>query len=374
VAHLVLRSRVVDHRDAQHTEERLVNEAIPGGDPGTEFLSEADLPFIAAHPSLPPPNSGSAGSLSRESHENTTAHLTEIAQAALKLDQPLHDTVTRSTATATPRPERKRRISDFAILAILQSVAVTASAAAAAWFVLVGTVRGIHRAVFLVVQFIWRLHRPGTSGLEMGQRPARARRSRLAWPAISPVAAAFLGGVAVGATAMRVVPYLGTDSAVAETDGKLGAELQLTPADRPVRGTTGTPMASAVPVAAQGIVQFAALAGTAEPGPDVANASEKPVASRRGAAALPEATATQPRFRGSLTVRSHPAGASVFVNGRRVGNTPLVLRDQTVGSRSIRITLDGHEVWTTAARVVAYQQSVVEAHLRQLPAGPTARQ
>ena len=72
----------------------------------------------------------------------------------------------------------------------------------------------------------------------------------------------------------------------------------------------------------------------------------------------------QPLFRGSLVVNSRPSGARVFVNGRSVGETPLVLRNQPAGSRAIRVALDGYESWSTAVRVVADTETRLRAELK----------
>jgi hypothetical protein len=93
----------------------------------------------------------------------------------------------------------------------------------------------------------------------------------------------------------------------------------------------------------------------------------KPVPARRQGAVRRPAAAARPLFPGSLVVRSRPAGASVFLNGRFVGTTPLTLRDQSAGSRAVRVTLDGYDPWTTAAQIVAYRQNVVTANLHQRP-------
>jgi PEGA domain len=69
-------------------------------------------------------------------------------------------------------------------------------------------------------------------------------------------------------------------------------------------------------------------------------------------------------FRGSLVVNSRPSGALVFVNGRSVGHTPLVLRNERVGSRAVRVALDGYEPWSTAVRIVADTQTRLSAELK----------
>ena len=73
-------------------------------------------------------------------------------------------------------------------------------------------------------------------------------------------------------------------------------------------------------------------------------------------------------FRGSLEVRSSPAGAQVFVNGTRVGITPVVLDGIPVGVRAVRAALNGHEPWSATVTVVANQRAVANAVMRRLPA------
>jgi hypothetical protein len=69
-------------------------------------------------------------------------------------------------------------------------------------------------------------------------------------------------------------------------------------------------------------------------------------------------------FRGSLVVNSRPSGARVFLNGRSVGRTPLVLRNQPAGSRAVRVDLDGYEPWSSAVQVVADTETRLRAELR----------
>ena len=83
------------------------------------------------------------------------------------------------------------------------------------------------------------------------------------------------------------------------------------------------------------------------------------------------ASIRRPQFRGSLVVNSRPSGARVFVNGRGVGETPLVLRNQLAGSRAIRVALDGYEPWSSAVRVVADTETQLRAELKiQRPVQP----
>jgi hypothetical protein len=83
--------------------------------------------------------------------------------------------------------------------------------------------------------------------------------------------------------------------------------------------------------------------------------------------AAPPPSASSPAFHGSLTVTSTPEGAQVFVNGALVGTTPLALVDVPVGSRVIRVELEGHERWSSVVRIVANAPTPVVADLRPSP-------
>jgi len=61
-----------------------------------------------------------------------------------------------------------------------------------------------------------------------------------------------------------------------------------------------------------------------------------------------------------------PNGASVFVNDRPVGRTPLVLNDMPTGSRVVRVELKGYRRWSSAVSVVANQRTRALAALQPL--------
>jgi hypothetical protein len=106
----------------------------------------------------------------------------------------------------------------------------------------------------------------------------------------------------------------------------------------------------------------------ASPVAPVATAFAKSPVVQIAASPAPAATTTagsrRPQFRGSLVVNSRPSGARVFVNGRNVGETPLVLRNQPAGSRAIRVALDGYEPWSSAVQVVADTETRLRAELK----------
>jgi hypothetical protein len=76
------------------------------------------------------------------------------------------------------------------------------------------------------------------------------------------------------------------------------------------------------------------------------------------------------QFRGTLAVQSRPSGARVFVGGTAVGTTPIVLKDLPIGSRVVRLEAAGYQVWSSAVRVVANQQTQVTAILYREPLRP----
>jgi serine/threonine-protein kinase len=72
---------------------------------------------------------------------------------------------------------------------------------------------------------------------------------------------------------------------------------------------------------------------------------------------------SEPSERGSLQVDSRPRGARVFVDGRLVGTTPLLVPEVTSGSHAVRIDLGGYERWVTAVTVAPGVRQRVAASL-----------
>ena len=97
-----------------------------------------------------------------------------------------------------------------------------------------------------------------------------------------------------------------------------------------------------------------AAARTAEPAP---TPSRTP---RTAASGSPSASG----YRGALALTSSPDGAQVVLNGRVVGQTPVVLNDLPVGSRAIVVRRDGYSSWSASVRVIANQRTTVRATLK----------
>jgi hypothetical protein len=88
---------------------------------------------------------------------------------------------------------------------------------------------------------------------------------------------------------------------------------------------------------------------------------------RRAAAetASPSTPATVGRFAGALMVDSRPAGASVYLDGKQVGTTPLLLDSLEAGEHAVRLELTGYRRWTSSVRVVAGDRNRVTASLEK---------
>jgi eukaryotic-like serine/threonine-protein kinase len=67
--------------------------------------------------------------------------------------------------------------------------------------------------------------------------------------------------------------------------------------------------------------------------------------------------------RGALALSSSPEGAEVILNGKVVGETPVVLSDLPVGARTIVVRQDGYAPWSASIGVVANQRTNVRATL-----------
>ncbi len=86
-------------------------------------------------------------------------------------------------------------------------------------------------------------------------------------------------------------------------------------------------------------------------------------------AARPAARAAAPAppktGRGSLRIDSRPAGAQVFLDGKLVGRTPLVLDSVASGDHPVYLELDGYRRWADTASVTPGEQKRVAASLER---------
>jgi hypothetical protein len=124
-------------------------------------------------------------------------------------------------------------------------------------------------------------------------------------------------------------------------------------APRPVTAALAPPLGPVAPP-----VSPAAPPKTVEPARASSNATRSR-ASRPAASSSPAASG----YRGGLALTSSPAGAQVVLNGKVVGQTPVVLNDLPVGSRAIVVRRDGYSPWSASVRVIANQRTTVRATL-----------
>jgi len=68
---------------------------------------------------------------------------------------------------------------------------------------------------------------------------------------------------------------------------------------------------------------------------------------------------------GGLAVESRPTGASVTVNGKPSGTTPLTLNDLPPGDYRVTMTMKGYRDFATTVRVVAGERARAAARLTE---------
>ena len=101
--------------------------------------------------------------------------------------------------------------------------------------------------------------------------------------------------------------------------------------------------------------------------PSIAREAVTAAPARQRASRSPEAFDSGPQtFVGAVSINSVPSGASVSINGKAAGVTPLRLPRQRAGSVAVQIAQDGFERWSAAVRVPADQLTQVTARLRPI--------
>jgi hypothetical protein len=164
-------------------------------------------------------------------------------------------------------------------------------------------------------------------------------QARLAVPVLALVAAFAVGALLTAsrsAASEKVVSLTSTDQ----------TPTLVAPATVPVGATPRTePRADAIPetIDARGPAQ--------------------PRSRTRASAAIDPRPTT---YVGSLSIASVPPGASVSINGKAAGVTPLRLHRQRAGSLAVQVAGEGFERWSAAVRVSADRLTEVTAKLRPI--------
>ncbi|MEW5984213.1 MAG: PEGA domain-containing protein [Acidobacteriota bacterium] len=93
-------------------------------------------------------------------------------------------------------------------------------------------------------------------------------------------------------------------------------------------------------------------------------AARTPAARARGAGAAPKTPATA---LGSISVETRPGGVRVFIDGRAVGLSPLVVPEVAAGKHEVRLELQGYRPWVTTVTLTPGQRLRVTASLERAP-------
>jgi hypothetical protein len=164
--------------------------------------------------------------------------------------------------------------------------------------------------------------------------PSRAERGRLTVRSTPAGARVFVDGRDVGVTPMTVGDLdPGTVTVRLVREGYLTAERQ-------------------VSMRAAGPAQSVSVA-LSRARPARTSAPDRP------------ASATTGRNGGTLFVRSRPAGANVYVDGKLVGTTPMQLEEVGTGSHVVGLELEGYNRWSSTVRIPAGERVTVSASLER---------
>lgn len=85
----------------------------------------------------------------------------------------------------------------------------------------------------------------------------------------------------------------------------------------------------------------------------------------RARVAPPPSAAKAGQTTGSLMVVSRPTGASVFINEKFSGTTPMLLEGLTAGDHSVRLDFAGYRRWTSSVSITSGSRSRVNASLEK---------
>jgi hypothetical protein len=86
---------------------------------------------------------------------------------------------------------------------------------------------------------------------------------------------------------------------------------------------------------------------------------------RTAQAAPPPPSAPAAHGSGAVRVESRPAGASVYVDGKLVGMTPMSLSAVDAGDHAFRLARDGYKPWAATVHVAAGEQNRVTGSLER---------
>jgi hypothetical protein len=89
----------------------------------------------------------------------------------------------------------------------------------------------------------------------------------------------------------------------------------------------------------------------------------EPNATAKREPAAPKSAPAAGGYVGTLYVDSNPRGATVLLDGKNIGVTPLELGEVAIGSHVLRVELTGKKPWTSSTTVIAGQTARVTMSL-----------
>lgn len=205
---------------------------------------------------------------------------------------------------------------------------------------------------------------PATAVVPLDQTPPLRPELFASTPRRNPVPliAMLIAGIALGYPAGYVMAPRGQPTPAAPS----------APVSKPAPPSAAAPLpaspaspAPAIPAPATTVAPVKPTTPTAPPAP--APAAKKPAETTAAATTRkpPPATTKPAALVGSLSISSRPAGATVTLDGRVVGVTPLTLPGVAAGPHAVKLLLEGYRTWSVSAQVVAGQAKRVNASLER---------
>jgi serine/threonine protein kinase len=104
--------------------------------------------------------------------------------------------------------------------------------------------------------------------------------------------------------------------------------------------------------------------------PRTRSLGDQPVSPKLGAnqaakAGKPSESQSAKAETGSVNIESRPSGATVYLDGRAVGTTPMNIGDVRAGTHSVRLERDGYKTWSASADIKGGEQNRVTASLEK---------
>lgn len=100
-----------------------------------------------------------------------------------------------------------------------------------------------------------------------------------------------------------------------------------------------------------------------KPAAAAAAAPARPAAAPKPGAPAPAPPSPAKTGPGSLVIDSHPSGVNVFLDGKLVGTTPLVMESVPLGDHAIHLERAGYQRWASSVRITAGERTRVAASL-----------